>query len=161
MRQAPDLDAVIVAIGGGGLASGVATAVKQAKPGCQVFGVEPVGADSMSRSFAAGKPATLDKVRTIADSLAPPYALPYSYGLCRRFVDEIVLIDDDAMRRAMALLFREMKLAVEPAGAAATAALTGPLRERLAGKRVGVIVCGSNIDAAGFTRELMAGEAAG
>src|SRR3546814_1012924 len=67
-------------------------------------------------------------LRTIADSLAPPYALPYSYGLCRRFVDEIVLIDDDAMRRAMGLLFREMKLAVEPAGAAATAALTGPLR---------------------------------
>jgi threonine dehydratase len=161
MRQAPDLDAVVVAIGGGGLASGVAAAVKQVKPGCQVFGVEPIGADSMSRSFKAGKPATIDKVRTIADSLAPPYALPYSFGLCRRFVDEIVLIDDDAMRRGMALLFREMKLAVEPAGAAATAALTGPLRERLAGKRVGVIVCGSNIDAAGFTRELMAGEAAG
>lgn len=160
IRQAPGLDAVVVAIGGGGLAAGVAAAVKQAAPGCQVFGVEPTGADSMSRSFAAGAPARMDKVRTIADSLAPPYALPYSYGLCRRFVDEIVLIDDDAMRRAMGLLFREMKLAVEPAGAAATAALAGPLRERLAGKRVGVIVCGSNIDAAGFTRELTAGEAA-
>ena len=160
IRQAPDLDAIIVAIGGGGLAAGVSAAVKQAAPGCQIFGVEPTGADSMSRSFTAGAPAVLDQVRTIADSLAPPYALPYSYGLCRRFVDEIVLIDDDAMRRAMALLFREMKLAVEPAGAAATAALTGPLRDRLAGKRVGVIVCGSNIDAAGFTRELMAGEAA-
>lgn len=160
IRQAPELDAVIVAIGGGGLAAGVSAAIKQAAPNCQIFGVEPVGADSMSRSFAAGAPAVLDQVRTIADSLAPPYALPYSYGLCRRFVDEIVLIDDDAMRRAMALLFREMKLAVEPAGAAATAALTGPLRDRLAGKRVGVIVCGSNIDAAGFTRELMAGEAA-
>src|SRR3546814_2298240 len=83
----------------------------------------------------------MDQVRTIADSLAPPYALPYRFGLCRRFVDEIVLIDDDAMRRAMALLFREMKLAVEPAGAAATAALTAPLRDRLAGKRVDVTVC--------------------
>ena len=132
-------------------------AIKQAAPNCRIFGVEPVGADSMSRSFAAGAPAVLDQVRTIADSLAPPYALPYSFGLCRRFVDEIVLIDDDAMRRAMGLLFREMKLAVEPAGAAATAALTGPLRDRLAGSRVGVIVCGSNIDAAGFTRELTTG----
>lgn len=160
MRQAPDLEAVIVAIGGGGLAAGVAAAVKQTKPDCLVLGVEPVGADSMSRSFAAGAPATMDKVDTIADSLAPPYALPYSYGLCRRFVDEIVLVDDDAMRRAMALLFREMKLAVEPAGAAATAALAGPLRERLAGRRVGVIVCGSNIDAAGFARELVAGSPA-
>lgn len=160
IRQAPDLDAVIVAIGGGGLAAGASAAIKQAAPTCRIFGVEPTGADSMSRSFKAGAPATMDRVRTIADSLAPPYALPYSYGLCRRFVDEIVLIDDDAMRRAMALLFREMKLAVEPAGAAATAALTGPLHDRLAGKRVGVIVCGSNIDAAGFTRELMAGEAA-
>jgi threonine dehydratase len=161
IRQAPDLDAVIVAIGGGGLAAGVAAAVKQARPTCQVFGVEPEGADSMSRSFRSGKPEGIDKVRTIADSLGAPYALPGGFALCRRFLDDIVLIDDDAMRRAMALLFREMKLAVEPAGAAATAALTGPLRERLAGKRVGVIVCGSNIDAAGFTRELMAAEAAG
>lgn len=159
VRQAPDLDAVIVAVGGGGLAAGVAAAVKQTKPNCLVLGVEPEGADTMSRSFKAGKPASIDKVRTIADSLAPPYALPQSYALCRRFLDDIVLIDDDAMRRAMGLLFREMKLAVEPGGAAATAALTGPLRQRLAGKRVGVIVCGSNIDAAGFTRELMAAEA--
>jgi threonine dehydratase len=159
MRQTPDLDAVIVAIGGGGLAAGVATAIKQAKPGCVVYGVEPLGADSMSRSFRSGKPESIDKVRTIADSLGAPYALPGGFALCRRFLDEIVLVDDDAMRRAMALLFREMKLAVEPAGAAATAALTGPLRERLQGKRVGVIVCGSNIDAAGFTGELMAAEA--
>lgn len=160
IRQAPDLDAVIVALGGGGLAAGVATAVKQAKPGCLVLGVEPEGADSMSRSFRSGKPEAIDKVRTIADSLGAPYALPGGFALCRRFLDDLVLIDDDAMRRAMALLFREMKLAVEPAGAAATAALCGPLRERLRGKRVGVIVCGSNIDAASFTRELLAGEAA-
>ncbi len=161
IRQAPDLDAVIVAIGGGGLAAGVAAAVKQAKPGCLVFGVEPEGADSMSRSFRSGKPEAIDKVRTIADSLGAPYALPGGFALCRRFLDEIVLVDDDALRRAMGLLFREMKLAVEPAGAAATAALTGPLRDRLAGRRVGVVVCGSNIDAAGFTGALMAAEAPG
>jgi threonine dehydratase len=160
IRQAPDLDAVIVAIGGGGLAAGVSAAIKQARPGCQVIGVEPEGADSMSRSLKSGKPESLAAVRTIADSLGAPYALPGGFALCRRFLDDIVLIDDDAMRRAMALLFREMKLACEPAGAAATAALTGPLRARLAGRRVGVIVCGSNIDAASFTRELMAAEGA-
>ncbi len=123
-----------------------------------MFGVEPRGADSMHRSFVAGTPQAIDKVATIADSLGAPHAAPYSFGLCRRFVDEVVLIDDDAIRGAMALLFREMKLAVEPAGAAATAALCGPLRERLAGRRVGLIVCGSNIDLASFARQAGAGE---
>jgi threonine dehydratase len=153
-RQAPDLDAIIVPIGGGGLAAGIACAVKQLRPECQVFGVEPEGADSMHRSFAAGEPRPIERVATIADSLGAPFALSYSFGLCRRFLDALVMIDDDAMRWAMGLLFREMKLAVEPAGAAATAALCGPLRERLAGKRVGVIVCGSNIDIATFARHL-------
>ena len=153
-RQTPDLDAIIVPIGGGGLAAGIACAVKQLRPECQVFGVEPEGADSMHRSFAAGEPRSIERVGTIADSLGAPFAMPYSFGLCRRFLDALVMIDDDAMRRAMGLLFREMKLAVEPAGAAATAALCGPLRERLAGKRVGVIVCGSNIDIATFARHL-------
>jgi threonine dehydratase len=153
-RQLRGLDAVILPIGGGGLAAGAACAIKQLQPECRVFGVEPEGADTMHRSFAAGTPQSIDRVATIADSLAPPYALPYSFAICRRFVDELVKIDDAAMRRAMGLLFREMKLAVEPAGAAATAALCGPLRERLAGKRVGVIVCGSNIDGASFARHL-------
>jgi threonine dehydratase len=97
-------------------------------------------------------------VSTIADSLGAPYATPYTFGLCQRYVDEVILIDDDEMRRGMALLFRSMKLAAEPAGATATAALCGPLRERLRGKRVGVIVCGSNIDLATFHREAALGD---
>ncbi len=151
-RQARDLDAVIVPIGGGGLCAGVSTAIKLLQPRCQVFGVEPEGADTMHRSFAAGAPQSIDKVRTIADSLGAPYAAPYSMALCQAHVDELVLIDDDAMRRAMGVLFRDMKLAVEPAGAAATAALMGPLNQRLVGCRVGVIVCGSNIDLATFSQ---------
>ena len=151
-----ELDAVIVPIGGGGLCAGVAAAVKLAAPHCRVFGVEPLGADSMHRSFALGAPASIEKVRTIADSLGAPYAKPYSFELCRRNVDELVLVDDDQLRDAMRLLFREAKLAVEPAGAASTAALLGPLRERLAGARVGAIVCGSNIDEASFAK-LLAG----
>src|SRR6185295_3617663 len=123
---------------------------------CQVYGVEPEGADSMHRSFAAGSPQKIEAVRTIADSLGAPYALPYSFELCRRYLDELVSVDDDALRSAMLLLFRSAKLAVEPAGAAATAALCGPLRERLRGRTVGVIVCGANIDPESFARHLAA-----
>jgi threonine dehydratase len=152
-NQVVDLEAVIVPVGGGGLIAGIACAVKQMQPRCKVYGVEPEGADSMSRSFKTGSPQKLERVATIADSLAAPYALPYSFDMARRFVDDIVTVSDDAMQRAMGLLFAEMKLAVEPAGAAATAALSGPLRERLEGKRVGLIVCGTNIDLATFMRQ--------
>jgi threonine dehydratase len=151
-NQVTDLDAVVVPVGGGGLIAGVACAVKRMQPHCKVYGVEPEGADSMARSFMAGAPQKLERVDTIADSLAAPYAMPYSFGVARRFVDEIVTIPDAAMQRAMVLLAGDMKLAVEPAGAAATAALSGPLRERLDGKRVALVVCGTNIDLATFAR---------
>lgn len=157
-EQVSDLDAVLIPVGGGGLIAGMAAAIKQVQPHCQVIGVEPVGADTMTRSVQSGQPEKLDRVRTIADSLGAPYATPYALGLVRHYVDEMVLLEDDDMRRGMALLFRSMKLAVEPAGAAATAALCGPLRDRLRGKRVGVLVCGANIDLATFTREAEAGE---
>ncbi len=153
-RQVPDLDALIVAIGGGGLCAGVATAFKQVQPDCEVIGVEPEGADTMHRSFASGRPERLDRVRTIADSLGAPYSAPYSLELCRRHVDTLAMVDDDQIRAAMARMFRELKLALEPAGAAATAALLGPLKERLRGRRVGVLVCGSNIDIAGFAEHV-------
>lgn len=149
-RQAGQLDALIIAIGGGGLAGGVSTAFKSLQPKCEIYGVEPKGADTMYRSFAAGSAQRVDKVSTIADSLGPPMALPYGYELCRANLSDLVLVDDDQICNAMALMFREMKLAVEPAGAAGMAALLGPLRNRLAGKRVGVIVCGANIDIDSF-----------
>jgi threonine dehydratase len=151
-RQVEDLDAVVVPIGGGGLCAGVAAAVKLAQPGCKVYGVEPEGADTMHRSFASGKPEAIDQIDTIADSLAAPYAAPYSFSVCSRFVDDLVMISDRQIQSAMGMLFRDAKLAVEPAGAAATAALLGPLRDRLADKRVGVIVCGANIDARTFSQ---------
>ncbi len=153
-RQTAPLDAVVVPIGGGGLCAGISTAVKHAWPDCTVFGVEPEGADTMHRSFASGAPESIDRSTTIADSLGAPYAAPYSFGLCRRFVDELVMIDDDALRDSMRLMFEEAKLAVEPAGAAATAALVGPLADRLRGRRVGIIVCGTNIDLGTFLRTL-------
>ncbi len=145
-EQVPDLDAVIVPIGGGGLCAGISSAVKQLKPRCEVIGVEPVGADSMSRSFASGKPESIEKVATIADSLGAPFALPISYELCRENVDELVLVSDDELKETMGLLFRELKIAVEPACAASTAALLGPLSGRFSGKKVVIVMCGSNID---------------
>ncbi len=149
------LDAVIVAAGGGGLTGGVACAVKQMSPATAVYVVEPEGADSLSRSFAAGSPQAIESVRTIADSLGAPRCEPYSFALNHRFVDEVVLVSDDQIREAMRMLFRAAKLAVEPAGAAALAALMHPLRSRLDGATVGVVVCGANIDIDSFTNQLL------
>ena len=149
------LDAVIVAAGGGGLTGGVASAVKQMSPATTVYVVEPEGADTMMRSFKAGSPQSIDAVRTIADSLGAPRCEPYSFALNRRFVDEVVLVSDGQIRDAMRLLFRAAKLAVEPAGAAALAALMFPLRTRLDGKCVGIVVCGANIDPATFATHLL------
>ncbi len=144
-EDAPPLDMLIVPVGGGGLAAGIGAAVKQLQPDCAVFGVEPEGADTMHRSFASGALESIERVETIATSLGAPATQSYSFGLCRHFLEDVALVSDAEMIEAMRLLFHEMKLAVEPACAASTAALFGPLRERAAGKRVGLILCGSNI----------------
>ena len=127
-EQAGELDALIVPIGGGGLCAGVASAFKALQPRCRIYGVEPIGADTMHRSFAAGSLAETATTSRRSQTASVHRALPYSYALCRAHVDKLVPIDDDQIVDAMALLFREMKLAVEPAGAAATAALVGPAR---------------------------------
>jgi threonine dehydratase len=145
-QQVPQLDAMILPIGGGGLCAGFAAALKQTWPEINIFGVEPKGANSMYQSFQQGRAITLDKINTIADSLAPPKAEPYTYNICRRYVDEIVLVDDDQLRFAMRYLFHGLKLAVEPAGAATTAGLLGPLKDKVKNKKVGIIVCGANIE---------------
>ncbi|MCE8547969.1 pyridoxal-phosphate dependent enzyme [Ruegeria pomeroyi] len=150
MADVPDLEAVVVSVGGGGLISGVAAAVKAINPACKVYGVEPTGADSMSRSRTAGAPVTLDKVDTIADSLGPPMALPFGFAMCQAHVDDIVTVTDDQICAGMVVMQEEAKLAVEPAAGAAMAGLLSPLRNRLKGKRVGLIVCGANIDAEGY-----------
>jgi threonine dehydratase len=150
-----DLDAVIVAAGGGGLTAGVACAVKQLAPRTQVFAVEPEGADTLHRSFLAGSPQSIDAVRTIADSLGSPRCEPYTFALNLALVDEAVLVNDEQIREAMRLMFRCAKLVVEPAGAAALAALMYPLRTRLEGQRVGLVVCGANVDPATYAGQLL------
>jgi len=148
------LDAVIVPVGGGGLIAGVVAAVKQMQGTCQVFGVEPVGASGMRQSIAQGTPMSKIQVDTIADSLGAPMHAPLTFSLVRDYVDDLVQVSDDELRIAMRQMFADIKMAVEPACAAALAALNGPLKDRLAGKRVALIACGSNIDMATYQRLL-------
>jgi threonine dehydratase len=154
-EQVEAFDTLIVPIGGGGLMGGISSAVKQLRPDVEIIGVEPGGANSMHLSFEAGEPRSIDKVRTIADSLGAPYTLPYSFELCRRNVDRLVEIDDSALRRAMGVLFQRMKFAVEPACAATTAAILGPLREDLRNRRVVLVFCGSNIDWETYSQQVI------
>lgn len=154
-EQSDAFDAVIVPVGGGGLIGGIANVVKRLRPDCEVIGVEPTGADTLSRSLQSGAPQGIDKIRSIADSLGSPYALPYSFGLAQLHVDRMALVEDIEMQKAMGFLFRNMKIAVEPACAASTAALLGPLRAELRGKRVMLIMCGSNIDWETFAKQVI------
>lgn len=158
LTDTPDLDAIVVPVGGGGLISGISLAAKLIRPDIRIYGVEPVGANSMTRSLQIGSPQRLDKVETIADSLGSPLAMPYSFGLAKQYVDQMVEIEDDEMARAMALLFDGLKIVAEPACAASTAAIIGPLKNELEGKKVGIIACGSNIGAARYN-ELLLGNA--
>lgn len=160
-EAADELDAIVVPIGGGGLISGIAAAAKLLSPQTRIYGIEPETAGVVGRSVKSGKLETMAKVETIADSLAPPMTNEVSVSFVSRFVDELVSITDDAMAEAMTLLFSEAKLAVEPAGAASTAALLGPLRTELAGKRVALVVCGANIDARSYCGLLERGTASG
>ena len=159
-EQCDEFDTIIVPVGGGGLIGGIANVVKRLRPACEVIGVEPEGADTMHRSLASGEPMRIDKVRTIADSLGAPFALPYSFGLCQLHVDRLAMVDDMQLRRAMGYLFRAMKIAVEPACAASTAALLGPLRNELTGRCIMLVMCGSNIDWATFEEQAIFNDSA-
>ncbi|MEM9404146.1 MAG: threonine/serine dehydratase [Pseudomonadota bacterium] len=145
-EQIKDIDILIVPVGGGGLCGGVSMAVKQLSPATVVIGVEPEGADSMYRSFEADEPQSIDRVETIADSLGAPYALPESFALCRANVERIVRVSDDDLKAAMRFLFNQQKIAVEPACAASTAAVLGPLASEVCGQHVALLMCGSNTD---------------
>lgn len=152
-EQIDHFDALLIPVGGGGLIGGCSNAVKQVRSDCSIYGIEPTGADSMHRSFASGKPEPIETVKTIADSLGAPFAMPYSFELTKNNIDQLVLVDDDDLRRSMGILFSQMSIAVEPACAATTAALLGPLRETLRGRRVVLILCGSNIDWATYSSQ--------
>ena len=157
LDQCPDVGTVIVEIGGGGLSSGVAAAVKQRAPHVRVIGVEPEGAPKMKRSIDAGAPVTLDKVATIADGLMTVRPGDLTFEHVRAFVDEIVTIADHEMVGAIAWLFRHARIVVEPSGSVTTAAVMlnrggidpakGP---------VVAIVSGGNVEAAKYAEYITA-----
>ena len=146
MEQVPDVDTVVVGVGGGGLISGVAAAVKAVKPNVRVIGVEPVGAAGMTESLRKGEPARLERLDTIADGLAAPFAGRLNYFHVKELVDEVVLVTDDEIIAAIPVLIERCKIVPEPAGAAAVAALLSGRVTPAAGSTTVAVVSGGNID---------------
>ena len=125
LEDLPAVGRVYVPVGGGGLIAGVSAAIKQTRPGTWIVGVEPVGAAKMRASIDAGHPVTIATAESLADGLLPVRPGDLTFAHVREFVDEIVTVEDDAIARAVAWLFRSAKLVVEPSGAATVAALFG------------------------------------
>ena len=145
-KSGAPFDAVVVGVGGGGLIAGIATALSSLAPETRIFGVEPEGAAAMTLALEAGSVVRLDDVNTIADGLAPPFAGKLNLAIVERLVESVVRVTDVEIRHAMALLLERTKLLVEPAGAAAFAALmNGKIPVEL-GARVAVILSGGNVD---------------
>ena len=145
LEQVPDAGMVVVPVGGGGLISGIAAAVKLQHASVRLVGVEPEGADAMSRSLEQGAPAHLEKVDTIADGLAPPFAGEHTFRHVQQFVDEIVRVTDSEIIDALQVLLQRCKLAAEPAGAASLAALLAGKISPAAGSTVVCVISGGNI----------------
>jgi len=144
-RDWSDVDIVLAPIGGGGLASGVAAAVKRLVPSARVIGVEPEGAASMRKALDEGAPTLLGEVNTIADGLKPVIAGELTFEHARELMDDVVTVDDETIRKATGLLVHSHKLVVEYSGAATTAALlSGAVKHD--GGRVAAIISGGNLD---------------
>lgn len=142
LEDLPDVRTVVVPIGGGGLISGIAAALKETRPDVRVIGVEPEGAAKMYESRRAGRLITLPGTNTIADGLKPVRGGELTFQHIQRFVDEIVLVSDPQMLDAMGRLIRQEKLVVEPSGAAAFAAVLAG-RVRIDGNTVCVLSGGN------------------
>jgi threonine dehydratase len=123
LQDRPDLGTVLVPVGGGGLISGVATALKLVKPEIRVIGIEPQQADAVSRSLEAGEPQKLPTARSIADGLAAPVCGTRNFPLIQQYVDQVVRVSEEALLEATRLVMSRTKLALEPAAAAPFAAL--------------------------------------
>jgi threonine dehydratase len=143
----PEVDAILVPIGGGGIASGIAAYVKQTRPQCQVIGVEPERADAMYQSLQARQPVTIEAKGTIADGLMPVRPGDITYSHAAEFIDEIARVSEESIRDATRSLVMSSKLVVEFSGAATVAALmSGSYQAK--GKRVVAVLSGGNADPA-------------
>lgn len=155
-EQLPELDAVIVPIGGGGLISGIAFTIKAINPGVKVYGVQAAGAPSMRNSLRDGQIEELPSVSTIADGIAVKKPGDLTYELCNKYVDEIVTVTDDEISAAILALMEQHKLVTEGAGAVAVAAaMFGKID--LQGKRAVCLLSGGNIDVTILSRVINRG----
>jgi threonine dehydratase len=146
LDEVPDVDVIVVPVGGGGLLSGIAAFIKRTRPSIAVIGVEPKGSNVVSQSLVAGHPITLEHFYSIADGLNAPWSGPISLGLIQELVDDVVTVNDDAISDAMGTVLERAKLLVEPAGAAAVAALLQGVVPQSHGRRVVAILSGGNVD---------------
>lgn len=157
MEQLPDADAVVVPIGGGGLISGVAYAIKQINPKCRVYGVQAQGAPSMLRSVDDGKIETLPAVQTIADGIAVKTPGDLTYDMVSKYVDGIFTVSDDEIALAILTLIEQQKLVAEGAGAVPVAAVLAGKIPHIEGKKVCCLVSGGNIDVTILSRVIERG----
>ena len=156
VEQLPDLDAVIVPIGGGGLIAGIAFTLKTINPSVKVYGVQAAGAPSMYKSVKNGTIETLDKVSTIADGIAVKTPGDLTYDIVSKYVDEIVTVSDDEISAAILALMEQHKLVTEGAGAVAVAAaMFGKIN--LDGKKAVALLSGGNIDVTILSRVIKRG----
>jgi threonine dehydratase len=146
LEQIPDVDLYIVAIGGGGLITGMSQLIKAVNPKARIIGVEPVGSPTLHASFAAGEVVRLPAITTRVATMACGRTDESIYEVARRHVDDIVLIEDDDMQRAAELLWFEFGIAADLSGAASLAALMAGAVKPKAGERVAGLVCGAGID---------------
>ena len=146
-EQAPSLDTLLIAVGGGGLMGGVAA---WSRGKTRLIAVEPYASPTLHRAFEAGEPVDAEAGGIAADSLAPRRVGQLMFSLAQKFVDRVVLVEDEAIRRAQLELWRALRIASEPGGAAAMAALLSGAYQPADGERVGVVLCGGNTDAVKF-----------
>lgn len=156
IEEMPDVEAVVVPVGGGGLISGVAFAIKTLKPEVKVYGVQAEGAPSMVHALADGKREALDRVSTIADGIAVKEPGENTFDLCSSYVDEVVTVSDDEVAAAILTLIEQQKLVAEGAGAVSVAAVMFN-KVPVKGKKVVCVVSGGNIDVTSLNRVITRG----
>ena len=153
----PEVDVVVVGVGGGGLISGIAAAIKEQRPSVRVVGVEPERADAMTRAYAAGAPVEIEP-SSVADGLGAPFAGDLTLAMCRRYLDGLILLDDATILGGLRFALERMKQVLEPAGSAALAAVLFGRIPIADGERVVVVASGGNVDV-GRLGELLAAAA--
>jgi threonine dehydratase len=144
-----DMDVIVVAIGGGGLISGVSTAIRARRPSMMIVGVEPIGAPTLKACIDAGRLVALPEITSRVPTLSARQTDPRNFEIVRRNVDEIVLVSDDAMEEAARWLWFEMGVAADLSGAAALAALRGSLPILAGARHICVLVCGAGAEGTG------------